>query len=535
MMGPNLVSELLAGADTAPQRVAIAVTRERDPDAAESVTFEQLREHVERLACGLRRAGLGPGDRIVLATPASVSFYALALAVLGSGAAVVLIDGALDRRRLLSALRSSRARAIVSVDSALRRWPLTPPLIRMRRYAVDRPRVGVRPLSELFDGRDQASFIDSAPDDSGLISFTSGTSGRAKGANRTQAILRAQHGALSRHLPYSDGDVDMPCFPAAVLHNLACGVTSVLPPVDLRRPASIQPGSAIAAIRRFNVTTLSGAPAYLERIATHLIASHQSPPPVRRVLVGGAPVNRRLASRLLDAFPSADVRIVYGSTEAEPIAHIEAREVVDSLGEGILVGPPVPEIDLKLVVLPERIDRPLARSELERSEKSVGEIIASGAHVNRQYIGDPSANARNKIHERGGLVWHRTGDIARYDDVGRIWLLGRTGDAVRHRGHQLHPLALEASVSELRGVRAAALVAHDRAPEGELAVIADPAALAAARALLAQAGLSTLRVRPVTHIPTDPRHNSKIDRATLRAQLAHGGAPRAAKPDREHF
>jgi acyl-CoA synthetase (AMP-forming)/AMP-acid ligase II len=181
----------------------------------------------------------------------------------------------------------------------------------------------------------------------------------------------------------------------------------------------------------------------------------------------------------------------------------------------------VPEIDLKLVTLPERIDRQFADRELDRSETPVGEIIVSGPHVNRQYIGDPSANVRNKVHERGGRVWHRTGDVARRDAAGRIWLLGRTAEAVRHRGRQLHPLTLEATVSELRGVRAAALVAHDRAPEGELAIVGDQAALAAARLLLAQSGLATLTIRPVTHIPTDPRHNSKIDRAMLQAQLAH--------------
>ena len=74
------------------------------------------------------------------------------------------------------------------------------------------------------------------PDQSALISFTSGSTGRPKGADRTHSILLAQHDALQAHAPGREGEIDMPCFPAVVLHNLSCGISSVVPPIDLRHP-----------------------------------------------------------------------------------------------------------------------------------------------------------------------------------------------------------------------------------------------------------------------------------------------------------
>jgi hypothetical protein len=90
---------------------------------------------------------------------------------------------------------------------------------------------------------------------------------------------------------------------------------------------------------------------------------------------------------------------------------------------------------------------------------------------------------------------------------------------VYHRGRTVAPFVVEAEVNELPGVRASALVSHARAPEGELLVVRrDPGGAAEARAWLEAHDLGAVPVHAVASLPVDARHQSKIDRARLRAQ-----------------
>ena len=127
-----------------------------------------------------------------------------------------------------------------------------------------------------------------------------------------------------------------------------------------------------------------------------------------------------------------------------------------------------------------------------------------------------------KLRESSGRVWHRTGDIARRDDRGRLWLLGRRGQVVDQGGTPVYPLQLEALVEELPGVSRAALLASPSANGGELAVVGGDAALTAVRRSLDELGLAGLPVRRVSSIPMDRRHHSKVDRPELARQLARG-------------
>jgi acyl-CoA synthetase (AMP-forming)/AMP-acid ligase II len=528
-MGPgpdNVLSAFIEHARAAPGQDALLLTAPGDVRVTERATYGELLARAESFAAGLSREKLHHRRSVIVAGPLSVDFYALAIAIVGSGSQLVLIDGRLDRRRLLSALRTARAGAIVSVPEALRRWPVVPPLWRARRYAVEGTAgFGVRPIAQL-SSQGRAELAPGGPEEAAIVSFTSGSTGRAKGVVRTNAILLAQHLSLSANLPFLPGDVDMTCFPAVVLHNLACGVTTVLPPVDLRTPASIDPAAALGVIRETGVTTLSGAPAFIQRIARH-VSAEAPPPPLTRIVLGGAPVSRALCRELATAFPDAQTVIVYGSTEAEPIAHTHGRDVLAEpagpAGDpaGLLVGAPVAGVAVRIVTLPERLEQPVTREWLEARTSELGEVIVAGANVSRTYVGDDEAVLRNKVRLADGTVWHRTGDLARLDDAGRLRLLGRVGDAVRHEGRWLHPLPLEAQLSGLPGVRRAALVGLPSGPA--LAVsLEDGATPDAIVTRIGQLGLHGIAVRVVAEIPVDARHQSKIDRPALRLLLANG-------------
>jgi acyl-CoA synthetase (AMP-forming)/AMP-acid ligase II len=259
--------------------------------------------------------------------------------------------------------------------------------------------------------------------------------------------------------------------------------------------ADADPLALLDLMERCGVTSLSGAPAYLSRLSSAILARGMPVARVRRIVTGGGPVGRALCADLQRAFPRAQSHVIYGATEAEPIASVAIGDLLAVDGEeGFLVGLPVRDTRVQLM-------------SLDGERGLVGEVAVRGSQV-------ASAGA-----------WHRTGDVGRLDSQGRLWLLGRVGADVVHRGRVLHPYVAEAAALSVPGVRAAALVAHRGSPDGELSVELDAGADAAGameelRAVLARHGLSSLSVRRRRSIPMDARHASKVSRGELLALIA---------------
>jgi len=270
---------------------------------------------------------------------------------------------------------------------------------------------------------------------------------------------------------------------------------------------------------REKVTTMVASPA----IAQQLAASDGAKLPLRALFTGGAPVLPALA-RLLVERVAGEVFVLYGSTEAEPIARISGRAFLDALDEpgalGLCAGPPVEELELALL---RPTDGPLTTLEQVRAGE-VGEVAVAGAHVATGYFEDPVADARNKVKD-GARTWHRIGDAARLDGSGRLWLMGRVGQRVERAGVTWWPLPAELRALALPGVRHAAWFG-----EGSSAVLCVECArgtgptLEAARAALAPIPLDELHV--LATIPRDPRHHSKTDLESLR-RLLRRASPRA--------
>ena len=211
---------------------------------------------------------------------------------------------------------------------------------------------------------------------------------------------------------------------------------------------------------------------------------------------------------------------VYGSTEAEPIAHTsglldaDRRRTAD--GAGLLAGRPVAQVDLCIVP---PTDRPLGPftdaewSEMACADGEAGEIVVAGDHVVPGYL-DGEGDAESKVSV-AGRRWHRTGDAGRLDADGRLWLLGRCAGASRRGADTVYPLQVEAALRAL-GVRAAFV---DLDGARVVAVTEDPGVEVAEA--LPWAGLDAV-VR-VDALPVDRRHNAKIDRPALVAMLRARG------------
>jgi acyl-CoA synthetase (AMP-forming)/AMP-acid ligase II len=221
--------------------------------------------------------------------------------------------------------------------------------------------------------------------------------------------------------------------------------------------------------------------------------------------------------------PAARVVSVYGSTEAEPIAHIEAGQVsaadLDAMrrGAGLLAGEPDQCVDLRIIrrqwgtPIPPLDVSTLAAMSCATSE--CGEIVVTGAHVVRGYLhGQGDEETKFRVDER---IWHRTGDMGYLDDRGRLWLLGRASAVIDDARGIVYPFAVECVAREVLGVRRSAMIAR----KGRRVLVVErtesdaPLDSSAALAALAWAKVDELVV--VAKLPMDRRHNSKIDYAAL--------------------
>ncbi len=471
----------------------------------DSLSFAELEARTAAIAGGLGELGLEPGDRVLLLAPMGIPLYEALIALLRGLYTIVLLDPSAPRcaenlaRVGLSAFIGSGKAQLLRLKHAELRG--------LKRYVATS--LCVLPHRRLGNLRgDPLGPLDPPSEDfPALLTFTTGSTGRPKTVARSHRFLEAQRSILTEHMGLSEGDIDLPTLPVFLLNSLAAGATCVLPDADLRRVDSVEPARVIRQLREHRCTSTSGSPAFYAPIAEALCRAEEALPDLNKLFTGGARVPSSLLEQLVKVAPNARIEVVYGSTEAEPIASITAEEVLDETaaaereGRGSCVGRPVPQIDL-------RIARPGTVEALETG--AIGEVVVAGEHVNEGYFEDPSADAENKVTE-GDRVWHRTGDTGYLDERGRIWLAGRVKDMVG----ELHPFMVEGRVDSRCWVRRSGLVELDGEPV--LGVVVEDAPKGWREALSEELDL---RVEVVAAMPLDPRHNAKIDRAALCSMLA---------------
>ena len=500
-----------------------------------SITWGELDVSVRRAAAGLADRGFGAGDRALIFVPMSVDLYVAMFAVFRLGGVAVFLDSFARQHQLAACAELAEPKAYfgnqeahgvrMMLSDVLGRIP-----IQIVTGGLDAP--GAVRLDEVEAVGRAVAEVGGPPiaavtrQTTALVTFTTGSSGAPKGANRTHGFLFAQHRALDRHVSYETGDADLPAFPIFLLNNMAAGIITVIPAIDLARPADTDAARIVSQLRHERLPCATFSPALLGSWARHAVATDQPLSDLRRVLTGGAPVGPALVRDFHAAAPQAELLILYGSTEAEPIAHITGHDSLAHVSgaEGVCVGEVVPELRRRLVrptkgsiVLDER-----GWAAWDVDDGEAGELLVAGEHVCREYWRNEEAVARAKVMD-GATVWHRTGDVGRIDERGRLWLIGRVHNTVLRAGRHHFPVAPEEVLRTVEGLRQGAYVGlgDDRLGERACAAYAADHDLdEAVREALDGAGVVYDEVRRVERVPMDPRHHSKVDYDRLRDLLA---------------
>ena len=218
----------------------------------ESITYGSLLKLVNQYQTLWSQKGWRSGDRIIVVVKPSKELYAISLSLLSMGMIPVFIDTGMGRNKIEMAVKDSGAKAIISIKSLLKWYWLMPFLWPLKRYCIDGSGVGYQNVNKELDRIDRVKPLMCDPQSEtshGLISFTSGSTGRPKGADRTHYSLIQQHLAIRDHWPDEQYDIDCPCFPVMVLHNLSCGMTTVIPKVDLAEPAGVNAEQVVKQLR----------------------------------------------------------------------------------------------------------------------------------------------------------------------------------------------------------------------------------------------------------------------------------------------
>jgi acyl-CoA synthetase (AMP-forming)/AMP-acid ligase II len=532
----NVISFLERVAATDPERVALYwLPNEQkaawlaDQTASlthETMTYGELAGAVRAAAAGLAKLGIGKGDRVFLVVPMSPALYIAMFAVQRLGGVVVFVESWTRLESLGHCVRLVEAKAVIAPEKAYQFAGSAPGLV------LPPIRIVVGPHTATYDGdllalaatRETVPVCPVEREDTALITFTTGSSGVPKGADRSHRFLAAQHEAISRDLKYRPGELDMPTFPVFSLNNLAGGVTTVMPAVSLARASATDGAFLAAQIRALGIGCCTLSPWLLRGLS----AASVPVPSLRRVATGGAPISSDDVAAFHRVAPNAQLLILYGSTEVEPIAHLDAAEMpAEQREEGVCVGEICQGLEAKLIRIHKGpVDAVGDWQDWEVPPGEVGELVVSGEHVCRRYYRSEDAFRATKIVEPDGTLWHRSGDLCRRDAAGRYWIVGRVHNAICRGGEWLYPVKPEVLMKRLPFVARAAYLGLPDEELGERAVAvaqfaedAPEDAREQVLGVLADAGMAVDEFRQVDDIPLDPRHNSKVEYTRLRDML----------------
>jgi len=486
----------------------------------------------------LGAAGLKAGDHVLVFHPMSAELYVVLLALFRMGAVALFLDPSQGAAHIEQCCQLQPPRALIASpkahllrlrSAALRAVPL--------KFVTTRRVSGTRALhiSSLLQRshllpRSRTNFSNPKVVDAetpALITFTSGSTGQPKAAVRSHGFLSTQYRVLEKSLVLTSGETDLTTMPIVALANLASGITSLIPNVDLRHPGKIDPAEITRQLRQYRVASGVASPALWACVVEHCTQQGIEFPEMRKVFTGGAPVFPRLLRQMQQVMPNAEVVAVYGSTEAEPMAKLPFDDIRtfdrESMvgGSGLLAGTPVPDIALKIAKFDwgKPID-PLdedAFAERICNPDEAGEIVVSGAHVLSGYLhGFGDEETKFRVDD---TIWHRTGDMGYMDQDGRLWLLGRCAAVSADRHGLLYPFSVECALSEQPSIRRSAVVGD----VGKRVLVIEPQQnlhrmdIAWIKQKLAWAKIDEFRIFKT--IPVDKRHNAKIDYPALREML----------------
>ncbi|MGW2820367.1 long-chain-fatty-acid--CoA ligase [Streptomyces sp. NPDC001443] len=451
----NLAEFLAHTARRYPERTALRTT-----DTA--VSYAELDELSARAAALLRSEGVRPGDRVALMLPNVPEFVVLYYGILRAGAIVVPLNPLLKERETEYHLRDSGAVLLCEWHQAPGEGAQGAAGAGVRRLVVEPAAftgmlAGSPPVHEIAGV---------AGDDIAVLLYTSGTTGRPKGASLTHAGLRHNTEVTAVDIEsLTPEDVVVGCLPLFHIFGQVCTLTAAVHAgAALILVPRFDPQAVLDAIGRHKATVFEGVPTMYAALLQHPGADGLDVSSLRLCISGGAslPVEvlhgfeRRFGCVILEGF---------GMSETSPVVTFNHSDRPRKPGS---IGTPIRDVEVRLLDDRGRDVAPGA----------VGELSVRGPNVMKGYWNRPEETAATVPDG-----WLRSGDLARRDEDGYLFVVDRKKDLIIRGGYNVYPREIEEVLHEHPAVGLAAVIGvpHERLGEEiAAAVVLRPQARATA-------------------------------------------------------
>ncbi|MCR2816630.1 alpha/beta fold hydrolase [Microbacterium sp. zg.Y843] len=498
------------------------------------VTWRQLDDRVRCLAAGFARIGVQKGQRVSVLVPPGPTLTAVVYACLRIGAVVVVADAGLGVRGLSRAVRGAWPDVVIGELPGLAAaralgWP------GIHISVARLPKASAKALGVSYDLASIAALgagaplpAEPAPDDRAAILFTSGSTGPAKGVAYTHRQLSALRDVLAAHFGVTGETGLVTGFAPFALLGPALGTRSATPDMDVSAPRTLTAKAVAAAVRASDARIVFLSPAAILNVVATADAlsddDRRALAEVRTFLSTGAPVGEPLLAAAAELMPNAEPHTPYGMTECLLVTDVTLegiRAVADAADRGVCVGSPI-GVNQVLISALDADGR--ATGALSAEPGVLGEVVVSAPHLKTSYDRLWLTDRQAALETPAVGRWHRTGDVGHLDADGRLWIEGRLPHVLATADGPVAPVGPEQQLEGSNEVRRAAIVGigPHRLRQAVAVVETVPAVARPGLAspeltadLRQRTDLPLVAVLAVPQLPTDIRHNSKIDRTRL--------------------
>ena len=430
----------------------------------QTTTWGELDDRVSRLAGALSRRGVGFGDRVLILMLNRNEFIESMLAANKLGAIAVPVNFRMTPPEIAFLVSDCEARVVVTesvlagVATAVRDLDATLSTVIVAGGDTEDGVLGYGDL--IAEDGPLPEPVDIPNDSPALIMYTSGTTGRPKGAVLTHTNLTAQAMTnlftIGVDLNHDVGFIGVPLFHiAGIAGNVLSGLTLGLPTV-LYPLGAFDPDALLDVLEAEKVTGIFLVPAQWQAVC----AAQRAKPrdlKLRALSWGAAPASDTLLKEMSDVFPGAEIFAAFGQTEMSPVTcMLLGEDAIRKLGS---VGRAIPTVAARVV------DEDM--NDVKVGE--VGEIVYRGPSMMSGYWNNPKATAEAFA---GG--WFHSGDLVRQDEDGYIWVVDRKKDMIISGGENIYCAEVENVLAAHPAIVEVAVIGrpHEKWGEVPVAVVA---------------------------------------------------------------